>query len=1172
MEVEFASDLASALDASSAPARAAAGEDVFEAVRGGSDAKAAVLAALEEAVVEERGGGGAPSASEVFAAIMTALDAARGSHRAELLALLALAAPAASATLLRGKFDMIAAILGALVARTEAPPQGKRGADAAADGDADGAGVARRALQCLAVVLARQEPTEATWAAPARLRCLDGLLRCAGDRRPKVRKAARAAVVDVVRATGVDGVAARVARWCGALLAKVGDRAGDIEAPAAAFHLVLLVAEAAPACAPKHRAALAEALVKHALGRAAPEQAPQRVKENAWQFEALALRAVAACGAAAAAAAALLAVRPSTLEASGDVAGAWCDAVAAAAAAGAWPARDADVVAQRLAAVAANNSAVAAKLPLEALAVLAPRCSAAALAAVALALVAEANGKRNKNGGVVEPFRDAVCAALAAIVGAAGSDAAAEQLLRALAAAVEDKAYAPVFDAAIRRLGVRAVLGAVAFGPANAAAVVSLLKKRHAAARDGGEALHGLFLDDFLRGMLPVAAAEPLVWGAAPLFCAGAADLEAHVLTLAPKLAELLQSDDVAARRVACECCAALRPQNGQAAGAAVAQAARGVLPALFAATMERAEVADDDSFEHVAVEAVAALAVCADKAFVDAVFKKLVQRLLATVADGRASVKASRKRGADEAADGVEAAAQSSMKKAAALCATAAALVPALDAKALDVLWRAARPLVADDRADVAVQKRAYKLVLALCSEPARERWLLSPAHSGLAKVLTSLTDGSLQSCHVACRERRLRVLCGLIGAADASAADAVALVVVPLVGEVVLCLKDANAKARAAAFATLDAMAVLCAMHAAQHGGGSELPKILVGALGARTPHMRSAAMVALSRVCFEHRAALAPQLPPLLETALLLLRDKAREVAKATVAFVHVAVLALCAGAKGGGPDMLEPLLPQLIDGLMLWAHEKKARFRAKIKLVLRKLCRAYSHEAIVKLVPPSDVPLIQHLKRAEVRAAAKKKNRKDAAAGAALTDLLKVPARPAAAEDDDDGEDALFRDDFDDEDVGDSSDDEPDGDAKARKAPAPRAQQSRQQDLAAKRQRRLEEKDGEVIDLLAKSDRDDGGGGDDDDDDEMDGGNITIDGDGRIVVGAERPVAPAAAPAKQGRFHAGKGGKGKGKDKKGQGKKKTGGDVFRAGSLAPYSWAPLGDIARKKARKA
>jgi ribosomal RNA-processing protein 12 len=121
-------------------------------------------------------------------------------------------------------------------------------------------------------------------------------------------------------------------------------------------------------------------------------------------------------------------------------------------------------------------------------------------------------------------------------------------------------------------------------------------------------------------------------------------------------------------------------------------------------------------------------------------------------------------------------------------------------------------------------------------------------------------------------------------------------------------MCLKDSNAKTREAAYQLLNSMASL--------DGIGKLLQTVTAALGAETPHMRSAAVMALSRIVFEFgwgNDQLQPLLPSLLNTVLVLIDENSREVIKSVIGFIRISVAAIPS-------EHLQPLLPDLIDGLM------------------------------------------------------------------------------------------------------------------------------------------------------------------------------------------------------------------------------------------------------------
>lgn len=81
-----------------------------------------------------------------------------------------------------------------------------------------------------------------------------------------------------------------------------------------------------------------------------------------------------------------------------------------------------------------------------------------------------------------------------------------------------------------------------------------------------------------------------------------------------------------------------------------------------------------------------------------------------------------------------------------------------------------------------------------------------------------------------------------------------------------------------------------------------------------------------------------------------------------------FVRVCVAAMTR-------EQLEPLLPEIISGIMKY-NKGTDRFRAKIKIILKKLVRSYGYEAITSLVPAEHSRLITHMRKLSERAARRK----------------------------------------------------------------------------------------------------------------------------------------------------------------------------------------------------
>ncbi|KAL3791491.1 hypothetical protein HJC23_011522 [Cyclotella cryptica] len=342
--------------------------------------------------------------------------------------------------------------------------------------------------------------------------------------------------------------------------------------------------------------------------------------------------------------------------------------------------------------------------------------------------------------------------------------------------------------------------------------------------------------------------------------------------------------------------------------------------------------------------DAIGYLAQVCPREFLHNLFKKVVQRLLGA---------------STEVAESINGKEEINLRMCS-LLGLAQALVASgsLDEASLSLLFRAIRPLVRTDVHDSRVQKRAYKVLSEIC-----ERHTDFVTSSERLDELIDLMVESIVTAQVSARHMRLKCMTSIVSG-FASSNQAHMAVIPKIMGEVLLCLKDSNAKTREAAYKLLLAMSKA-------RNDITDFFKIILAALGAQTSHMRSAAVLALSRLTFEFARddeIVRTLLPSLMETISVLFDDPAREVNKSVIGFVRVAVAAMTA-------DQLQPLLPEVVGGLMKY-NKGKDRFRAKIKIILKKLVRVYGYDAIAPLVPEKDTRLITHMRKLAERAARRK----------------------------------------------------------------------------------------------------------------------------------------------------------------------------------------------------
>ena len=305
------------------------------------------------------------------------------------------------------------------------------------------------------------------------------------------------------------------------------------------------------------------------------------------------------------------------------------------------------------------------------------------------------------------------------------------------------------------------------------------------------------------------------------------------------------------------------------------------------------------------------------------------------------------------------------------------------LDVGGIQVLWKAAVPGMKGK--DPAIQKKSYKILAYLCESR------LDFVQPHFQEVLQVLLQGTATAVSAA-KRYRLRCLkaailelvqwtgpdldlselpgvtIDIVDMDAAMPAERARHVITPMVTEIILSVKEANKRTRAAAFDLL--IDVARAIHEAEPptedevgniGGGllSLVHMVLGGFVGA-TPHMISASVMSLARLLFEFAPVLAGLIPSLLPSVLMLLRSKAREVIKAVLGFVKVVTMRLPA------PELL-PFIPAICEGILLWAEDSKNKFRLKVRVILERLARRCGFEALEGAVPEAHRALLTHIRK-------------------------------------------------------------------------------------------------------------------------------------------------------------------------------------------------------------
>lgn len=280
----------------------------------------------------------------------------------------------------------------------------------------------------------------------------------------------------------------------------------------------------------------------------------------------------------------------------------------------------------------------------------------------------------------------------------------------------------------------------------------------------------------------------------------------------------------------------------------------------------------------------------------------------------------------------------------------------------------------------DAQLQKKAYKLIPRL-SESEIGRQALQERNTELQQLLLSA------STKVSAPAKRDRL-------------DSIARVVpflpssdlhfIPsILSEVVISAKEVNEKARTAAFDLLVLMAERMSeggtvLNAKVSHMPSDAPSVgasleeyftMVSAgLAGSTPHMISATITALTRLLYEFRTQLTTEtVADLVQTMDLFLTSNNREIVQSVLGFVKVCVISL-------STDLMLPRLQTLIPNLIVWSHEHKAHFKAKVKHIFERMIRRFGVDVVERYTPPHDRKLITNIRKTRDRR--KRKNTDDA----------------------------------------------------------------------------------------------------------------------------------------------------------------------------------------------
>jgi ribosomal RNA-processing protein 12 len=293
---------------------------------------------------------------------------------------------------------------------------------------------------------------------------------------------------------------------------------------------------------------------------------------------------------------------------------------------------------------------------------------------------------------------------------------------------------------------------------------------------------------------------------------------------------------------------------------------------------------------------------------------------------------------------------------------------------------------IIKDD--DPQLQKKSYKLIPRL-AESAEGKQALQERSAELQQLLLS----SAEKVSAPAKRDRLSAIATLIPFLPNDSLHFIPAIL----SEVVISCKEVNERARTAAFDLLILMGekiVSASGTMIDNSKVAHMPDdapavtanleeyftMVSAGLAGSTPHMISASITALTRILYHFRESFKPEtVTDLVQTLDLFLTSNNREIVRSVLGFVKVCVISL-------STSLMLPRLATLIPNLMVWSHEHKAHFKAKVKHILERMIRRFGVEVVNKNCPEEDRKLIANIRKTKER----NKRHKDAAKAAGVED--------------------------------------------------------------------------------------------------------------------------------------------------------------------------------------
>lgn len=309
-------------------------------------------------------------------------------------------------------------------------------------------------------------------------------------------------------------------------------------------------------------------------------------------------------------------------------------------------------------------------------------------------------------------------------------------------------------------------------------------------------------------------------------------------------------------------------------------------------------------------------------------------------------------------------------------------AIIPYVPNAIITLLYRTIRPLLSVDE-NISLQKRAYRVLEALLKHHSALLFTMEldvdddgtsmeesrTCDAPIPMQILDLISTSLLTCNVSARHMRLNCISQLFSAL--SDGDLI-IATDKILGEILICQKDANKKSRDSA---LELLRVIINRFPSE-----QLFIKLCSAIVAETTTMRSSAVISICLLMMEHseNEVLVQNIVSLYPSLSLLLTENCVEQTRAFLQYTKI----MCSIIS---PSTLKEIYPSIADNIFNNIDRLKTKFASRIRGILRKIIHKFQHEDggieyVREHIPLPDQALLDYiLKQTRKQEKARKRKR-------------------------------------------------------------------------------------------------------------------------------------------------------------------------------------------------